>query len=549
MRLESTAIMTIQCFLRCLSVCVLVSCSTSFRTLAADWKSALMPATDAWKDTPQIFTFNNGAEPESIDPALITGVPESRIVNELFEGLVTLDPKTLEPRPGVADRWEISDDGLVYRFHIRDAARWSNGSPVTAMDFYRSWKRVLTPSTGAAYVYQLYAVKGAAAYSRGEISSFDEVGISVPDRATLRVELAAPCTYFLDLVAFHTLMPVPVDAINAHGDQWVHPTHFVGNGPYVLKSWEPRQKIELVPNDDYWDRSTCKLERVVVLPYDDVDTSYKLFLQGKIHWLPAIPIARIHEVQRNPDYYAMPYLGTYFYRLNVNRPPFDDVRVRKAFSMALNRESITRHVLKGGQQPASWFCPPVAGYEPVKGLQYDPEGARRLLRDAGVDVESGNTLRVELLYNTSEAHKKVAEAVAAQWKKNLNVTVALRNSEWKVLLGDMSNLNYQIVRSSWVGDYGDPNTFFDMWITGGGNNRTGWSNARYDALLAQAAAERDKARRNLLFQEMERILVEEELPIIPLYIYVNQGLLDEAVCGWFENVRDYHPLKYIWLEE
>ena len=514
-----------------------------------DWKKGYAPGSDAWRRTEQHFIFNNGTEPESVDPALITGVPESRVVGALFEGLVDLDPETLEPRPGVAQSWDISENGLQYIFHLRHNAKWSDGAPVTAEHFRASWQRVLAPKTGSAYAYQLFPIAGAKEYHGKKLKQFDKVGIKVVDAHTLEVTLKAPCHYFLDLVAFHTLFPVRVDVIKTHGDRWVRPENFVGNGPFTLKSWKPRQEMVLTANKHYWDYEFCKLKKITVLPYDDLDTAYKLFVKGKIHWLPSLPLAKIDEIKRNPDYYVIPYLGTYFYRFNVTEPPFDDVRVRKAFSLAVDRKIITDHVLKGGQQPATWFCPSVAGYEPVIGPEYDRQKAKALLREAGYGENGKAIPRVEVLYNTSESHKMVAEALAQQWKANLGVKVALRNSEWKVLLSDMQSLNYQIIRSSWIGDYGDPNTFFDMFVSDGGNNRTGWSNTRYDELLKQTQLERDKNKRLKLFQEMERILVVEEFPILPLYMYVNQGLLSETVRGWHENIRDMHPFKYLWIEE
>jgi oligopeptide transport system substrate-binding protein len=260
-----------------------------------------------------------------------------------------------------------------------------------------------------------------------------------------------------------------------------------------------------------------------------------------------VPVAKIDEVKRLPDYYAVPYLGTYFYRFNCSRPPFDDARVRKAFSLALDRRVITEHVLKGGQVPATWFCPDVAGYKHVAGVAYDPAQAKKLLAEAGYG-ETKKFPTVELLYNTSEAHKQVAESVVQQWNANLGVQVSLRNSEWKVYLADVEKMDYQVARGSWIGDYGDPNTFFDLWVTDGGNNRTGWSNKQYDDLLKASQAERDPQKRIAILKQMETVLVEQELPIMPVYMYVNQGLLKDSVRGWHENVRDIHPFQYLWME-
>lgn len=513
-----------------------------------EWKRAYAPTDDAWKSVPQVFTFNNGAEPETLDVHKMTGVPEGRIAGGLFEGLVTSDPKTLEPRPGVAERWEVSADQKVYTFHLRADAKWSDGRPVTAEDFRASWERALTPATGCQYAYMFFPIAGAQAFQQGELTDFAQVGVKVKDERTLEVTLAAPCPYFLDLVAFHTLMPVPMWAVEQHGDAWPRPENIACNGPFKLIEWSSGQQIVMVPNEHYWDREFVKLEKIVALPYEDVETSYKLFIQGENDWMTTVPAAKIDEVKRNPAYYAQPYLGSYFYRINVTKPPFDDVRVRKAFSIGFDREVITRDILKAGQIPATYFTPPMPRYQPPEGLAFDPEQARKLLAEAGYGPGGAPFPTVELLYNTLEDHKRVAEAIVQQWKENLGITVSLRNTEWKVYLSDVEQLNYNIARAGWIGDYVDPNTFLDLWVTGGGNNNTGWSSATYDELITKAASEADPAARTELLQQAETILIKDELPIIPVYIYVNQGMLADKVQGWYENVRDLHPLQYLWIE-
>jgi len=241
-------------------------------------------------------------------------------------------------------------------------------------------------------------------------------------------------------------------------------------------------------------------------------------------------------------------IGTYFYRFNCAQPPFDDVRVRKAFSLAIDRRIITKHVLKGGQVPATWFCPDVAGYHHVDGLACDPAAARKLLADAGYGPGGKPFPPTEILFNTSDAHRQVAEAVVQQWHDQLGVTISLRNGEWKSYLDDMEHQHYQIMRSSWIGDYGDPNTFFDLWVKNGGNNHTGWSSPDYDKLLTDSQAEADPAKRRDDLQKLEHILVEDQFPIMPLYIYVQQGLLRDKVRGVHGNVRDIHPFQYLWID-
>lgn len=507
-----------------------------------------MPKDNRWKSTQQHFVFNNGTEPETLDPHLMTGSPELRLARGLFEGLTTLDPSSLTPRPGVAESWELSEQGTLYTFQLRKNARWSDGSPLTANDFLKSWKRALSPDTGGAYVNLLFCIEGAEAYFKGTETDFETVGIRTDGPHVLQVSLVSPCSYFLELTAFSAFFPVRVDLIQKHESRWMQPEHLVVNGPFILSDWAPRQHVELKKNENYWDARFVKLNKVTALPLDDLNTAYQLFIKKKVHWLAAIPQARIEEIRRHPDYYVTPFFGTYFYRFNTTGEPFTDSRVRRALCLATDREEITRHILKSGQLPVSSLCPPISGYKPIEGLKYNRTAARNMLREAGYGEGMKRFPPIEILYNTSEAHKTIAEAIAQQWKRNLGITVSARNVEWKIFLNDMKDLQYEVCRSSWIGDYGDPGTFFDIFTGDDGNNRTGWVNEEYDSLSELASGEPLHSRRLEYFTRMEHILVEEDCPIMPIYRYVNQGMLAESVCGWYENIRDIHNLKYIWLE-
>lgn len=526
----------------------LLFCSGLFAS-DMSWRKAYTPASDDWKKVSQHFVFNNDAEPESLDPAIVTGVSEFRVLDALYEGLTTYDPATLEPRPGVAHLWNVSDDGLVYTFHLRQDARYSDGKPVTARHFLQAWKRVLTPSTLSQYSYLLYEIENAEAYFKGEIKDFSKVGIEVRSDHELIVRLRQPCPWFLDLTAFATFYPVRLDVIEEHPNSWTDAGKLVGNGAFVLSEWKPRQLIEMTKNPQYHDRNFVKLDKITSLPYDDLNTALMLFREKKIDWLPSLPHAsKVEELRRDPDYYVMPYLGSYFYRFNCSKPPFDDPKIRRAFSLAVDRNIITDEILRGGQKPAAHYCPPMNNYYPIEGAATNRVKAMQLMNEAGYGPDGKIFPQVEILYNTSENHKKVAEALAYMWRETLGIRVLLRNAEWKVYLSEQKNMNYDISRASWIGDYSDPSSFFDLFVTDGSNNRTGWGNAEYDSLMRQTRSVRDPQKRELLFQKAERILVEEEFPILPLYIYVNQGMLSERVGGWYENVRDIHPFKYIWMD-
>jgi oligopeptide transport system substrate-binding protein len=508
------------------------------------WVAEVMPPGDSWKTHRQHLVVNNDSEPRTLDPQAMTGNVEARAALALFEGLTTLDPRDLTPRPGLAESWTGSADGLTWTFTLRPGLQWSDGTPIDATSIRASWLRLLDPATGAAYAELLDPVVGAEAIRAGGKS---ELGVEVPDPRTVVVHLARPCPWLLSLVAFHALSPVPLHAIAAHGERWTRPDAIVVNGPFTLAEWTPRERLVLAPNPRWHGHARVRLERIELLPYSDLDAAYRLYRQGAIDWLPSVPQPKWEELRWLPDYYCSPLLASYFYRFNCSRPPFDDRRVRMALSLAVDRQVIAGQILRAGQVPATWLTPAVAGYEPPAGLPTDRVRARTLLAEAGYGP-GGKTLAFELLYNTSEAHKTIAEAIAGQWREHLGVEARLANREWKTYLADTDALRYDVARAAWIGDYLDPDTFLSLWRSGGGNNRTGWSDAAYDAGLTAAQTDTDPRRRLERYRELERQLVERDFPIMPIYIYVAQGLLRDRVRGWHENVRDEHPWQYLWVE-
>lgn len=519
------------------------------------WKKRYAPEDDSWKSVPQELTYIETSDPETLDPAVMTGVPEHTLALALYEGLVSQDPETLEPRPGVASRWERSGDGRTYTFHLRPDAKWSNGEPLTSEDFRWSIFRAQQPLTQCDYVYMFDHIEGFEAFrtggARDDYAAFQKsVKVETPDPRTLRVTLRAPTAYFLDLCAFETYMPVHRATVEKHGEQWTRAEHWVGNGPFVLKEWAPRQHIVLVPNPHYWDAGFVKLRRITNAFVEDLDQAHNKFLKSEAHWTRTIPLSRVEEVASDPRYFVMPFLGSYFYRLNVDpakgKPALRDKRVRQALSLAINRQTITRDVTRLGEIPATWFTPAMNGYEPPKGLPYDPDRARALLAEAGFPSGKGFPV-LTLVYNTQDHHKVIAERVSQMWRETLGITVSLRNKEWKVYLKDVELGEYDIARAGWIADYSDPNSFLDMWVTDGGNNNTGWGNETYDRLIREAAFELDPEKRFEIFRKAESMLVEDEFPILPIYIYVNKGMKVEELQGWYENIRDLHPFQFMYF--
>lgn len=480
---------------------------------------------------PQVLRYNNSAEPQTLDPARMVGLPDVTVALGLFEGLTTLHPRTLRPMPGIAESWTVEDAGRTYRFRLRPSL-WSDGSPLAAADFAYAWRRVLQPDTGAAYASLFQCVE-----------SFRPL-----DGLTLEVRLRDPVPYFLELAAFATFAPVQRRCIEAHDRAWTRPEHLVCNGPFTLAEWRPFERIVLRKNPRYWDAARVALDEVRVFAITDSETALKKYLNGEVDWIREVPGPKIADAARLPGFRYSPQLNTYFFRFNVTRPPLDDPRVRKAFSLAVDKESIARHLLRAGQRPARSFVPPILpGYTPAKGPACDPAEARRLLAQAG--FPGGRSFpRLTLLYNSSESHQQIAETLQHMWRTELGIRVALFNQEWGVYQNSMRTRDYDIARSSWVGDYADPSTFLDCFGAGNGNNRTGWSNAEYDRLLALAAAEAHAARRAGLYRQAERILVCDEMPILPLYFYVNAYLVHPRVQGVYDNSRNLHPFQYIHLD-
>jgi oligopeptide transport system substrate-binding protein len=505
----------------------------------------------------KILHFGNGTEPQELDPHIVTGVPEHNIIAALAEGLVAKDPQTLEPVPAVAERWEISRDGKTYTFHLRENARWSNGDPLTAEDFVWSWWRALQPQLGNQYAYMLFAVVNAEAYASGEISDFSQVGVTALDRHTLQVRLNNPTPYFLQLLDHYSSYPVhratieKFGAPHERGTQWTRVGNHVGNGPFILDTWQLNKVIKVRRNPHYWDAARVRLNGIDFRPIENVSTEERMFRADQLHITQTIPIDKIAWYrEHNPDVLQVaPYLGTYYYRFNVTKPHLMDKRVRRALNLAIDRQAIVTSITKGGEIPATTFTPPdTMGYSAQSDLRFDPEEARRLLAEAGYPNGQGFPV-TELLYNTSEGHQKIAVAIQQMWNTELNVNISLNNQDWKVFLSSVTMGNYSISRAGWIGDYVDPNTFLDMWVTGGGNNQTGWSNPRYDDLvlrLAPAAATQEE--RYALLREAEGILLEE-LPVIPLYIYTSKSLIQPSVHGVHGNLLDYISYKHVWLED
>jgi oligopeptide transport system substrate-binding protein len=507
-------------------------------------------------DREQVLHRGLGYEVSDLDPHLATGLSEYSVISALFEGLVAEDPVDLHPVPGVAESWEVSADGLVYTFHLRADARWSNGEAVTAQDFVASWRRVLTPSLAADYASMLYIIEGAEAFHQGATKDFAQVGAAAPDARTLRVTLARPTPQFLAMLTHQVWFPVPMASLAANGpayergNPWTRRGQLVGNGPFVLKSWRPGQEIVVEKSPAYWDAARVRLQAIHFYPFDSMDAAERAFRTGQLHVTETLPVGKVDAYRRDaPQFLRIdPYLDTYFFRLNIRRPPLNDERVRRALSLAVDRTAIVEKILRGGQQPAAAFTPPgLPGYTPPGGSTTDFAEARRLLAAAGFPDGKGLP-PLELLYNSSENHRIVCEAVQEMWRRELGLQVRLVNQELKAVLAARRAGDYQILLFDWAADYLDAGTFLDMWRSGSGNNHTGWSDAGYDQLIDQAGQTDDSTARAGFFQQAEQLLLAAA-PIIPLYYNTHVFLLQPSVKGWHPTLLDHHPYKYVYLDE
>lgn len=632
---------------------------------------------------PADLAFCNGAEPASLDPAVVTGVPEGRVARALFEGLYVKHPETLAPLPGVATSHEVSEDGLLWTFRLRADARWSNGDPVTARDFELSWMRLLDPETASENAALLACVAGAResarvdpralcapevdgawlrpagpgrvrvgwtaspgerpaparavgdAVERGAVLARGAVPLRAPvdgrvvalndsagpteraspwaddawiaelavapgaveelrargllvtgaawrrdvhwparagvralDARTLEVRLTAPAPWLAELVSCHPLYPVHLASIAAARErwpdawqiEWLRPEHLVTNGPYRVAERRVNDRIRLVKSPTYWDADSVALDTIDVLAVESGTTALNLYLAGEAAWIDRVPPAAAHRLVGREDFRPVPYLGTYFYRVNATRPPFDDPRVRRALALAIDRRAICERVTKTGQLPSFSLVPPLSGYpgaelersraaDPDVALAEDVARARALLAEAGFGPGGRPFPPFELHYHTSESHRDVAEVVADGWRRWLGVRAELRSQEWKVFLARQRALDYDVSRSSWIADYSDPRSFLAVFTSEDENNRTGWSDAAFDALVARAERELDgDARLALLARAEARLL--EECPVLPIYAYVTQTVHDPRLGGFAQNALDEHfPKHWYWKDD
>ncbi|HEX9876746.1 MAG TPA: peptide ABC transporter substrate-binding protein [Gammaproteobacteria bacterium] len=496
----------------------------------------------------QVLHWGNGGESDSIDPHRAESTNASNIQRDLFEGLLNEAPNG-DLIPGAAESWQVSDDGLTYTFNLRRDARWSNGEPVTSADWVYSLRRSLDPKTLSRYTFILSPILNADAIAAGERPPTD-LGVRALDDYTLEITLESPTPYFLGLMTHQTSWVVHPESVEVHGDQFTRPGNLVSNGAFMLDEWVVQSHLKLVRNPYYWDNDATVLDEVWFHATEDLSAELRRYRADELDITYEVPKQQMAWIRENmaDDMAFAPYLGTYYYGFNVTRPPFKDKpKLRRALALAIDRDIITRDITAAGEQPAYGWVPPVNGYEgqqmpEASWMQAEREAeARRLYAEAGYSAD--NPLRTEILYNTEENHRRIAVAIASMWRQVLGVEADILNQEWKVFLDTRAQrIDTQVYRSGWIGDYNDANTFAELLLSTSGLNHAGYANSDYDALVRRAAREGDLAKRAELLQEAEAMLLED-MPIMPIYIYVRTRLVKPWVGGYEPNIMDHHRSK------
>lgn len=505
----------------------------------------------------QTLVRNNGSEVQSLDPHKIEGVPESNVSRDLFEGLLISDVDG-KPSPGVAEKWE-NKDFKVWTFHLRKDAKWSDGSPVTAHDFVYSWQRLANPNTASPYASYL---------QYGHIVNIDEIvagkkpvtdlGVKALDDNTFEVTLSEPVPYFYKLLVHSSVSPVPKAVVEKFGDKWTQPANIVSNGAYKLKDWVVNERIVLERNTQYWDNAKTVINQVTYLPIASEVTDVNRYRSGEIDMTyNNMPIELFQKLKKEipAEVHVDPYLCTYYYEINNQKAPFTDVRVRTALKLALDRDIVVNKVKNQGDLPAYSFTPPYTdGAKLVEPEWFGwtqekrNEEAKKLLAEAGYSADK--PLTFNLLYNTSDLHKKLAIAVASIWKKNLGVNVKLENQEWKTFLDTRHQGNYDVARAAWCADYNEPTSFLNMVLSDSSNNTTFYKSPAFDSIIAETLKAKDDAQRAELYAKAEQQM-DKDSAIVPVFYYVNARLVKPWVGGYtgkdpMDNihVKDLYIIKH-----
>ncbi|KGX92325.1 peptide-binding protein [Pontibacillus halophilus JSM 076056 = DSM 19796] len=513
----------------------------------------------------KILRLNNSSEPGALHPGLAEGTHDSWVLNHIFEGLTKKDPEG-EVQPGMAEKWETSEDGLTWTFYLKDDVKWSNGDPVTANDFQYAWLHALDPNVGSTYAYQLYYLAGGTEYNSADVENIsdeelqalrDGVGVKAVDEKTLEVTLATATPYFLDLTSFYTYFPVHQATQEANDEWYTEAEGYVSNGAFKLTEWNHKQDITIMKNENYYDEGSINLDGIHFTMIEEESTTWQMYRNGELDYLYPIPQDVIGELNASddPEFNIASDLAIYYYNFNTEKEPFNNAKVRKALSMAINREDLVEFVAQGGQTPAYAVVP--SGINDVDGdfrenagelFSQDLEEAKALLQEGLAEEGLDSMPEFVILYNTSEGHQAIATAIQEMWRKNLDVTTKLENVEFQVKLDREKAGDFEISRAGWIGDYVDPMTFLDLWVTDGPYNDANWSNSEYDALIETAKTTMDTAERMDAMHQAEQIIMNE-MPVMPIYFYTRPYVAKDYVTGIYDPINKYSQFHYADLQK
>lgn len=488
----------------------------------------------------RIFTFRIPGDPETLDWNRAHTPIETHLLMNMMEGLVAFDGG-LNVVPALAESWKVSDDGRTYTFKLRKGVKWSDGVPLKAKDFVYSWKRLLTPTTAASYAYFLFDVEGAEFYNKGSLKDFASVGVQAVDDHTLKVKLARPVAHWIQIPTFWVTFPLREDIVEKHGNSWDKPGKMVTLGPFVLDSYDIDSKIVLRMNPNYYGKRG-NVERVVALIVKDESTALTLYETGKLDFLTDLSTVDLKRLSGRSDLRTFPYLKVGYIGFAVDKFPVSNPKIRRAIGMAIDKSKIPQ-ILHGGQQPATSFVPPrVIGHSPNLGLKFDPTVARSELRVAGFDPS--RPIKVEMILPNWDKALTLAQFIQAELKKNLNLNVTLQPFDHKTFRSQLDLMAYQLLEGTWAADYPDADNFLSIFLSNAGNNRTGWKNEKFDEKVLQARYSMDRKKREKAYFEAQKLLIEQEAVVVPLFYEPNMGLVRSRVKG-----LELNPLNYLYLRK
>lgn len=530
-----------------LSFCAVLLTSLAFAGCGTPQASTTGETTGTKQEqssAPQTMQVNlNSGEPSTIDPGLAEDIPSMSVARAAFDGLLRLNEKG-ELKEAVAEKYEVSADGLTYTFHLRES-KWTNGDPVTAHDFEYAWKRVLDPKTASGYAYQMYYLKNGQAFNANKAKA-EDVGVKATDDKTLVVTLENPAPFFPELVASVTYFPVNKKAVEGNKEWASKPETYITNGPFSLKNWEHKSKIEFEKSDSYWDKDAVKLSKLTLNMIEDANTELSMFEKGDLDWagspLGDLPLDALDALKESGKMQAQATAGTYWYIFNTTQKPFDNKKIRQAFATAVNRQEISDNVVPYKSTPATGILPPTMALTPEGYIKDgDVETAKKLLAEGMKEAGIKELPPITIAYNTSEVNSRIATVIQDQWRKAFSIEVKLVNKENKVHREDMKQGNFTIGRGSWIGDFNDPINFLEVFK--GGLNTSKWENKEFLDLLAQSAKEGDVAKRKEILKKAEQIVMDE-MPALPIYYFTYAWVKQDSVKDVVVDALGFIDFKY-----